>query len=129
MVANGDKNGISIFAIDKDSSNDDSMPSLKDYEYSDDDDDDSCLAALMTNDNESDKDSWGSHLDNNLDNSNVPYGDMVQDSRYLIDDKSSKELTAATDTYESISNVSSKLTLKHCIFRRQTVTKNLLHQS
>ena len=59
----------------------------------------SCLAALMAHDDESDKDSWGSHLENNLDNSDIPYGDMVQDGRYFINNKSTKEPMAETDTY------------------------------
>ena len=104
MVANGDKNGISIFAIGKDSSDNDSMPSLEDYNDSDNDDDESCLAALMAHDNKLDKDSWGSHLKNDLDNSDVPYGDMVRDSRYFIDNESREEPTVATDTY-NIDNI------------------------
>ena len=128
MVANGDKNGISLFAIDKDSSDDDSMPSLEAYKDSDDDNDDSCLAALMAPNTKSDKESWGSHLENNLDNSNIPYENMVQDSRYLIDDESSEEPTAATNMY-NIDNIKRivKIDLERLRFRRRIATKTLLH--
>ena len=101
MVANGDNNRISLFSefIDGDSNSDkESMSSPADHENSGNDNDNSCLAALMAHDNDLDKDSWGSHLDNNSDNSNIPYGDMVQDDRYLIE--STEEPTAAMDTYD-----------------------------
>ena len=100
MVANVDENRIILFTIDEYRSDNDSMTSLEAYKDSDNDNDDSCLAALMAHDDKSEKDSWGSHLKNNSDNSDVPYGDMVQDSRYFIDDKSSEEPKAATDTYD-----------------------------
>ena len=80
------------------------MPSLEDYKDSDNHEDNSSLAALMAHDDKLDKDSWGSHLKNNSDNSNVPYGDMVWDSRYFINDESTKEPTATADTY-NINNI------------------------
>ena len=75
-------------------SNNDSVPALVPCVFDDKDsddntsNDDSVMPTLVAQAEDSDEDSWGSHLENNLDNSNVLYRDMVWNYEYKSDDKS-----------------------------------------
>ena len=126
FVNNDDSSSISsipeLLVYEDSSGDDESMPSLVDrhsdvdYESDDSDNDtkesDECddnvyLPAFMARENdsdESDEDSWGSHLKNNSDNSDVPYGDMVRGSeRYgELEDNDDPNVrpTAATEVYD-----------------------------
>ena len=81
-------------------SNDESVPALvpcmDDNEDSNNNtgDDDSAMPALVDQVEDSDKDSdnnsWGSYLENNLDNSNVPYSNIVRNYDYKLDNKSAE---------------------------------------
>ena len=100
---------------DNDPTSNESKPEVMD-DYDSSRDEESWMPALMTRENSSDEDSWGSHLENNSDNSDVPYGDMVRGSetygeleRYNDDenensdvdnDASNERSTTVTEVYD-----------------------------
>ena len=51
-------------------------------------DDKSVMPSLVAQVEDSDNNSRSSHMENNLDNSDVPYGDIVQNYNYKLDDNS-----------------------------------------